>query len=429
VDSSGNIWTVSGGVVYENGKATASSTVSLLLYYDGTIYAENSTCWWSWNGTGWTGCLAGDPEPSTTHTPTPTPTSTSTATPTPTPAPTNAIYADCNNGSGGNGTPASPYGSLSRAQSAAADVTNPTIIFSGTCTLTGNLNLVAGETLEGLCGQTDVINGQGQYMIEANGNNISIYDVTFSNLGGVSEDGSGFPGGGIMLLGTDEQIRWNTFTSCTNACISGNNVENSIIDSNTINGVSGSQGSFEAAITLYGISNDNTISNNLIENDGTQGVAWYGNNNLITDNVMDSVALDCSDCGGIYSYDPGEVTSGTQITNNFLLDTGGTTGCSAGINAIYLDNGVSGVTVEGNTIVNPNGMGNGIFVHGGTNDQVIDNTIGMGSCGVGIGAATGSGGPFTAYVNQGNTVEPASQAPSTPSSSQDPSANTVCAGD
>jgi hypothetical protein len=33
VDSSGNIWTVSGGVVYENGKATPSTQVSLLLYY------------------------------------------------------------------------------------------------------------------------------------------------------------------------------------------------------------------------------------------------------------------------------------------------------------------------------------------------------------------------------------------------------------
>ncbi len=55
VDSSGNTWTVTAGVIYENGSTAAfSQNVTLLLYYDGVIYQENSAGgWWSWTGTAW----------------------------------------------------------------------------------------------------------------------------------------------------------------------------------------------------------------------------------------------------------------------------------------------------------------------------------------------------------------------------------------
>jgi Right handed beta helix region len=288
-----------------------------------------------------------------------------------------------------------------------------TYIVSGTCDLRSNLNLAAGETIEASSSGA-TINGNGQYTVIANGaNNISIYGFTFENLPQVNV-GSGFPGGGIELEYTSKvNIGWNTFENCSYGCITGINVSNSAISSNTINGVSGNEGSFEAAISLAGVSNSNQITQNLIENDGTQGVAWYGSNNQITRNVFSNVATDCHDCGAIYTWDPGEVTSGTQITDNYISDAGGNNGCGDGVNAIYLDNGVSDITVQGNTIVNSKGMGNGIFVHGGANDQVTDNTVGMGPCGTGIGAATGSGGSFTAYVDQGNTVESASQVSST----------------
>jgi len=56
-DSSGNVWTVSGGVVYENGKmAGYSNAVKELLYENNIIYQENSGGdWWSWNGSTWSG--------------------------------------------------------------------------------------------------------------------------------------------------------------------------------------------------------------------------------------------------------------------------------------------------------------------------------------------------------------------------------------
>jgi hypothetical protein len=57
IDGSADVWTVTAGVVSENG-APASHTrdVSLLLYDDGVIYQENiAGRWWSWNGSIWVG--------------------------------------------------------------------------------------------------------------------------------------------------------------------------------------------------------------------------------------------------------------------------------------------------------------------------------------------------------------------------------------
>jgi co-chaperonin GroES (HSP10) len=55
IDSSGNTWTVSGGVIHENGgPAGYSAAVTKLLYDNSTIYQENSAgSWWSWNGSTW----------------------------------------------------------------------------------------------------------------------------------------------------------------------------------------------------------------------------------------------------------------------------------------------------------------------------------------------------------------------------------------
>jgi hypothetical protein len=61
IDSGGNVWTVSGGVVYEHGAlAGYSKAVAKLLYDDNTVYQENTAgAWWSWNGSTWVS--SGDP--------------------------------------------------------------------------------------------------------------------------------------------------------------------------------------------------------------------------------------------------------------------------------------------------------------------------------------------------------------------------------
>jgi aryl-phospho-beta-D-glucosidase BglC (GH1 family) len=66
IDSAHNVWTLTGGVIYEGGVAAGySANVSLLLYYGATIYQENKSClWWSWNGSTWV--ATSNPAPSVT---------------------------------------------------------------------------------------------------------------------------------------------------------------------------------------------------------------------------------------------------------------------------------------------------------------------------------------------------------------------------
>lgn len=60
-DSAWTVWTVNSGVVYQQAAAAPSASpagytanVTLLLYYGGVIYQQNSAClWWSWSGGTW----------------------------------------------------------------------------------------------------------------------------------------------------------------------------------------------------------------------------------------------------------------------------------------------------------------------------------------------------------------------------------------
>jgi hypothetical protein len=60
-DGSSNVWTVSGGVVFKTGTtAGVSSGVTLLLWWNGTIYQESGGVFYPWTGTTW-GAVQGDP--------------------------------------------------------------------------------------------------------------------------------------------------------------------------------------------------------------------------------------------------------------------------------------------------------------------------------------------------------------------------------
>ena len=54
-DGSGNVWTISAGVIYKNGvTAGYSNAVTNLVYAGNTIYQENAAGgWWSWTGGTW----------------------------------------------------------------------------------------------------------------------------------------------------------------------------------------------------------------------------------------------------------------------------------------------------------------------------------------------------------------------------------------
>jgi hypothetical protein len=65
VDNALNVWTINDGVVYENGTTAGySADAALLLFYNGTIYQENSSQdWWSWTNSAWV--ASSDPRLST----------------------------------------------------------------------------------------------------------------------------------------------------------------------------------------------------------------------------------------------------------------------------------------------------------------------------------------------------------------------------
>jgi Bacterial Ig domain len=53
-DATGAAWTVVNGVIYRNGTATVSSSVTLLLYWNNVIYQQNSAGgWWLWANNSW----------------------------------------------------------------------------------------------------------------------------------------------------------------------------------------------------------------------------------------------------------------------------------------------------------------------------------------------------------------------------------------
>src|ERR1700751_252638 len=54
VDTKSNVFTLAGGSVYRNGKALASSGITVLLYYNSKIYAgDSSGDWWQRTGSAW----------------------------------------------------------------------------------------------------------------------------------------------------------------------------------------------------------------------------------------------------------------------------------------------------------------------------------------------------------------------------------------
>lgn len=55
IDGSGNVWTISDGVIFKNGQVAGySANVTELYYLNGVVYQENNAQnWWSWNGSVW----------------------------------------------------------------------------------------------------------------------------------------------------------------------------------------------------------------------------------------------------------------------------------------------------------------------------------------------------------------------------------------
>jgi hypothetical protein len=115
---------------------------------------------------------------------------------------------------------------------------------------------------------------------------------------------------------------------------------------------------------------------------------------------------DGGDCGALYAQDNPGMSTNIVITGNFVRDGNPWRGMNAG-SAIYLDDCLSNATVTGNVITGTNGN-NTTFIHGGMNDVYMGNIIDLGTYAQNITTMQTSASPhcnvMTGNAYTGNVV-------------------------
>ena len=114
----------------------------------------------------------------------------------------------------------------------------------------------------------------------------------------------------------------------------------------------------------------NRVVHNLIHHSDHQAIAFGGNDHYIGWNVLHDLCMHNDDAGSIYCCQRDWTKRGTVIERNLIHMTGDQPRC-AHVNAIYLDDYSSGVTVRGNVI---NRAALGIYLGGGQ-DNVVDGNV------------------------------------------------------
>jgi hypothetical protein len=279
-----------------------------------------------------------------------------------------------------------------------------TTVESGTYSLTSDWSLGTsdnGETWIPYANEEPVIDGGSTYYITIAANNFTMEGFTFQNM---QQDTSSQLGYDLYLnAGSNYTIRWNTFLNCSGFCIFGDDVSTALIDSNTFDGQSpcaehDTPGTAYGTVEFgYGGSNI-TVSHNLVENTAGAGIMFrsataqssvvasyneleYVNNGGTCDYETGSPSHGYEDMGAIYVYDGGAGTTGVKVEYNLLYessigtaasgDSGTTTYPEDGLKCIYLDDSISGATIEGN-ILHACGRW-GVMNHGGHGNTITNN--------------------------------------------------------
>ncbi len=133
---------------------------------------------------------------------------------------------------------------------------------------------------------------------------------------------------------------------------------------------------YKPAIWLMG--GGGLAKNNYIHDLPHQAIKFNGTNNTISYNIIKNVCTEADDSGAIYSYQKGDgPTTGSVITNNIIYDIPWTFSPmgedGGGVNAIYLDGGSSGVTIENNILYNATvGV---VIDYTATSNNIVNNMV------------------------------------------------------
>ncbi len=125
---------------------------------------------------------------------------------------------------------------------------------------------------------------------------------------------------------------------------------------------------FNSAVILHGVGN--VASSNEIKNSPNNALMWQGNDHVIEFNDIHDVAESTTDTSAIYTG-RNTLHRGTVIKNNYIHDIGAN-GRYSHNSAIYLDDVAGGIMMYDNVIEN---VYWGVFVNGGQDNTMINNTI------------------------------------------------------
>ena len=156
-----------------------------------------------------------------------------------------------------------------------------------------------------------------------------------------------------------------------------NNSHNAVVTNNEVtnSGNIGKKGkNSKGAIRIYR-SNYSTIQNNKVTNSGYNGIDFnYSTGHLIKNNIVENSCLILADGGGIYTWGV-DSTNSSIIGNMVISSVGGYEGDGDKYKnmaqGIYLDDAVSYMTVEGNTVIDAD---HGIIIKG-KNHVISNNTL------------------------------------------------------
>ena len=123
---------------------------------------------------------------------------------------------------------------------------------------------------------------------------------------------------------------------------------------------------YTGAVNLIGT--NHIVNNNHIYNGYSMAINMYGNNHLIENNDIHNVCEETNDMGAVYSHGDWSFR-GNAINHNYFHDL---KSFELGVNAIYLDHGVSGTSITNNIFENVTKIS--VNINGGR-DNIIKNNL------------------------------------------------------
>lgn len=126
---------------------------------------------------------------------------------------------------------------------------------------------------------------------------------------------------------------------------------------------------YNPGINLNGVGN--YAVNNEIHTGDHMAISFGGNNHIIEYNHIYDVCRQTDDMAAIYAG-RSWVSRGTQIRYNLIRDVTGYSSGTHKVSGVYMDDGISGITVEGNIFYN---VAQGIFFNGGRDNTAVNNVF------------------------------------------------------